>query len=203
MAIVVVGGHARKVGKTSAASALIAALPECRWVAVKISAHGHGRDAVVAEEPYFLTRLARWLRCPLLAPRPANDTARFLAAGARRAYWVSGSGDGLDSAVRELLARIRSSPHVIIESNLVVEYLKPDFCLLVLNAAVGEFKDSARALAARADAALVVGCGGPPPAWSGQKVLERLPKFQTGDLRSLPRELVELVRSRIGQTVRT
>ncbi len=42
MAIVVVGGHSRSVGKTSVVAGLIAALPEYDWTAFKITQYGHG-----------------------------------------------------------------------------------------------------------------------------------------------------------------
>ncbi len=42
MAIVVVGGHTRNVGKTSVVEGLIRALPEMRWTAFKVTQFGHG-----------------------------------------------------------------------------------------------------------------------------------------------------------------
>ena len=42
MAILVVGGHSRSVGKTSVVAGLIAALPEYDWTAFKITQYGHG-----------------------------------------------------------------------------------------------------------------------------------------------------------------
>ena len=39
MAVVVVGGQSRKVGKTSVVCGLIAALPEMRWTAIKLTQH--------------------------------------------------------------------------------------------------------------------------------------------------------------------
>ena len=42
MAIVVVGGHTRNIGKTSVVAGLIAAMPEMRWTAFKITQFGHG-----------------------------------------------------------------------------------------------------------------------------------------------------------------
>jgi molybdopterin-guanine dinucleotide biosynthesis protein len=42
MAIVVVGGHSRSVGKTSVVANLIARLPERHWTACKITQFGHG-----------------------------------------------------------------------------------------------------------------------------------------------------------------
>src|SRR5580698_2068550 len=42
MAIVVIGGHSRSVGKTSVVAGLIAALPAYHWTALKITQYGHG-----------------------------------------------------------------------------------------------------------------------------------------------------------------
>ena len=42
MAVVVVGGHSRSVGKTSVVANLIARLPERHWTACKITQFGHG-----------------------------------------------------------------------------------------------------------------------------------------------------------------
>ncbi|HYE26327.1 MAG TPA: hypothetical protein VEG32_14135, partial [Clostridia bacterium] len=42
MAVIVVGGHSRNVGKTSIVAGLIAATPEVRWTAMKITQYGHG-----------------------------------------------------------------------------------------------------------------------------------------------------------------
>src|SRR6266481_4602540 len=42
MAIVVIGGHTRNIGKTSVVAGLIAALPEMHWTAFKVTQFGHG-----------------------------------------------------------------------------------------------------------------------------------------------------------------
>ena len=84
VALVVIGGHSRSVGKTSVVAGLISALREFDWTAVKITQFGHGVcstsgelcDCAVAEHAFAIT-----------AERQANsrtDTARFLAADARR-----------------------------------------------------------------------------------------------------------------------
>src|SRR5260370_35824098 len=49
MAILVIGGHSRNVGKTSVVAGLIAALPERQWTAVKITQFGHGECSVNGE----------------------------------------------------------------------------------------------------------------------------------------------------------
>ena len=41
MPIIVVGGHARNVGKTSVVAGLISAFPQYSWTAIKISSHQH------------------------------------------------------------------------------------------------------------------------------------------------------------------
>lgn len=66
--IVVVGGQARKAGKTRAVCAIIAATPEARWTAVKITPHAH--EPGVSNNP---------------------DTERYLAAGAYAAHLITGS----------------------------------------------------------------------------------------------------------------
>ena len=43
MAIVVIGGHSRNVGKTSVVAGLIAKLPAYNWTAFKVTQFGHGR----------------------------------------------------------------------------------------------------------------------------------------------------------------
>jgi hypothetical protein len=42
MAVVVIGGHSRNIGKTSVVAGLIAAMPEMRWTALKLTQYGHG-----------------------------------------------------------------------------------------------------------------------------------------------------------------
>ena len=53
MAVVVIGGHSRSVGKTSVVAGLIAALPEYSWHAMKITQFGHGG----AEGSFHLLRI--------------------------------------------------------------------------------------------------------------------------------------------------
>lgn len=65
MAIIVVGGSNRGVGKTTLVCGLIAALPEYRWNAIKITTHDHpqpvspgginpsGRKVREARAPFF------------------------------------------------------------------------------------------------------------------------------------------------------
>ena len=100
--LVVVGGHSRNIGKTSVAAGLIAALPQYNWTAMKITQHGHGICSAVGEpcdcaveydHPYAISEES--------APG-ASDSARFLAAGARRSYWLRTAVGQLGNAVAEI-----------------------------------------------------------------------------------------------------
>ena len=76
MAVIVVGGGGRGAGKTALVCGLMRALPEISWTAVKITTHEHGNSTPIWEET---------------APGDTTDTARYLAAGARRALLVTAS----------------------------------------------------------------------------------------------------------------
>jgi len=138
MAIVVVGGSHRGVGKTALVCGLIAALPEYRWIAVKITSDNHGKPTPVWEE----TEAGH-----------GTDTARYLAAGAVRAFLITASHDEMEQRLAEL-ERITGPEHnVIYESNRVVDFVRPDICLLVDELAGEEAaKPSFLRFAANADA---------------------------------------------------
>ena len=139
MAIVVVGGQTKNVGKTSVVAGLIAALPEMQWTAFKITQdeYGAGASFAVSEE---------------LAGAVGTDSARFLAAGAVRSFWVRGALAEAMPRIREELARAENA---VIESNSILRFLQPDLYLSVLDPAVEDFKESARYFLDRADAVLV------------------------------------------------
>ena len=124
--IVVVGGSGRNVGKTSLIESLIRAFPEARWLAIKVSGHVHGAG--------------QWKFERHQTPDPETDTGRFLAAGAREAWWLRAGEDRLAAAAPELQALMAGFENVIIESNSIVEILRPDLHLFV---AGDEWKESA------------------------------------------------------------
>jgi molybdopterin-guanine dinucleotide biosynthesis protein len=135
MAIIIVGGSGRNVGKTTLVCALVAAMPEFRWTAVKISAHEHGHPEPVWEES---------------ASGEHTDSERYLAAGAQRALLVT-AAEG-DFPIEQIRAALAQDDHVIFESNRIADYYKPDLCLAVLGFPEGDRKPSFDALATRADA---------------------------------------------------
>ena len=53
--IVVVGGQARKAGKTRAVCDIIRATPEARWVAIKVSPHEHAPSDRVTDTDRYLS----------------------------------------------------------------------------------------------------------------------------------------------------
>jgi hypothetical protein len=162
MKCVVVGGQSRDVGKTSVVAAIIAALPQLGWTAVKITQFGHGICSR-SGEPCGCAAVAP--DCPYAIDEERDtsgrtDTSRFLRAGARRALWVRTPIHALAPAIPALRAALAGSENVIMESNSVVEFWRPDVYLTVLDPAVKDFKVSARRFLNCADAALVMGSTG-------------------------------------------
>jgi len=110
------------VGKTALVCGLITALPEFAWTAVKITSHNHGVTQPLWEET---------------TPGQGTDTARYLAAGAQRAFLATPALHD-DSPVpdfpqllAELWSKLGPGAHVLFESNRIAQSLKPDLCLLV------------------------------------------------------------------------
>ena len=143
MPIISVSGHSRKVGKTSIAEGLIAALPEYGWTALKVSSHRHSGDS--AEDYTVIEETSR---------DGASDTSRFLKAGALHAFWIQ--AERIEAAVPAVRAVIKDAPFVIIEGNSVLDFIAADFSILVLNSGVAEFKKSAGSIIPRADALVLI-----------------------------------------------
>lgn len=162
MALVVVGGHSRNLGKTSVVAGLIRALPEFGWTAMKITQFGHGVCSLTSEpcDCALSESEHAWSVDEEASRADDTDTSRFLVAGARQVFWVRTKQGQLALAmprVREVLA---SAGNVIIESNSVIRFVRPDAYLSVLDPATEDFKDSAREFLDRADALIVHECDG-------------------------------------------
>ena len=61
---------------------------------------------------------------------PGKDTSRYLAAGARRAFLISGPRDRVAEAVNEMISRKRFDV-IIIESNTMAIHLESDISFFV------------------------------------------------------------------------
>src|SRR5690348_10298173 len=155
MALIVIGGHSRSVGKTSVVAGLIAALPEFEWTAAKITQYGHGVCSANGEPCDCATDDHSWAISEERDHSGESDTSRFLVAGAVRALWVRTEQGRLAEAMPALRRRLEGAGNVIIESNSVLKFLRPDLYLTVLDPATADFKNSAREYLDRADAVIL------------------------------------------------
>jgi hypothetical protein len=155
VAIVVIGGHSRNVGKTSVVAGLISALREFEWTAVKITQYGHGICSADGEVCDCATDDHSWAISEERDRSGESDTSRFLLAGASRALWVRTEQGRLAEAMPALRTKIASAGNVIVESNSVMKFLRPDLYLTVLDPATADFKNSAREFMDRADAVIL------------------------------------------------
>lgn len=155
MALVIIGGHSRSVGKTSVVAGLISSLPEFQWTAVKITQYGHGVCSANGEPCDCATGDHSWAISEEHNRSGESDTSRFLLAGAVRALWVRTEQGRLAEAMPELRSKLESAGNVIIESNSVLRFLRPDLYINVLDPATADFKHSAREFLDRADAVLI------------------------------------------------
>ena len=159
MAIVVVGGHSRSVGKTSVVASLIARLPERHWTACKITQFGHGFCSANGEPCDCQTDEHTIAISAERDPNTGTDSARFLAAGAVRSLWVRTRIGRLADAMPRIRQEIDAAENIIFESNSLMQFLRPDLYLSVLDHATADFKDSARLFLDRADAVLLRASG--------------------------------------------
>jgi hypothetical protein len=206
MAVVVVGGHTRSIGKTSVVAGLIAAVPERRWVAVKITQFGHGVCSANGE-PCGCETADHTIAVSEERERASGtDSSRYLAAGATRSFWVRTRQGELQEAmprVRKLLSdAVDAGNDVVIESNSVLRFLRPDVFVSVLDAGVADFKPSALRYLDRADALVVSGGELDRAAWSGVALsVLRGRVFRVTPPEYVSAELVEFVRERVGVAV--
>jgi molybdopterin-guanine dinucleotide biosynthesis protein len=185
MAIIVIGGHSRSVGKTSVVSGIIARLPQRHWTAFKITQFGHGFctadgepcDCQTDEHTVAISEERRTEERNAIS---GTDSARYLAAGAVRSFWVRTRIGNLAAAMPRLRQELAAAENAIIESNSILGFLRPDLYLSVLDHATADFKDSARLFLDRADALLVnAGAEHLAPQWRGvsPRLLEGIPRF--------------------------
>src|SRR5919201_3104750 len=169
MAMIVIGGHSRNVGKTSGVAGLIAALPERHWTAVKITQYGHGICSVNGESCGCAVDEHTVAVSEERERTGESDTSRFLVSGAARSLWVRTKQGFLAEAMPELRKRIAGARDVIIESNSVMRFLRPDLYLTVLDYETADFKASAREYLDRADAVILhaTAPGMEASQWSG------------------------------------
>jgi hypothetical protein len=157
MAIVVIGGHSRNVGKTSVVAGLIARMPEMQWLAVKITQFGHGVCSVTSEpcDCALNEHEHAWSVDEEHDRRGESDTSRFLVAGAKRVLWARTKQGMLAEAMPALRDEFAKATNIIIESNSVMKFVRPDVYLTVLDPATEDFKASALEFLDRASAVVL------------------------------------------------
>ena len=199
MALVVVGGHSRSVGKTSVVAGLIAALPEYHWTALKITQFGHGICSADGKPCDCDTGDDHFRALSDERDRSGEtDTSRFLVAGADRSIWVRTRQGRLAEAIPDIQRKIAGAENVIMESNSIVRFLKPDLYLTVLDGATRDFKVSAMEFLDRADAVILHQNNG-PASWELVKMeqIAGKPAFTIQPPPYVTPEIVEFVRGKL------
>lgn len=198
MALVVIGGHSRSVGKTSVVAGLISALPEFQWTAVKITQYGHGICSANGEGCDCATGDHSWAISEERDRSGDSDTSRFLAAGAARVFWARTEQGRLAEALPSLRQRMEKARYVIIESNSVLKFVRPDLYMTVLDPATSDFKTSAREFLDRADA-VILHEANRETAWQSVslKPVASRPIFRIEPPNYVTPEIVAYVRSRL------
>ena len=202
MATVVIGGHSRSVGKTSVVAGLIAALREYKWTAMKITQYGQGICSQDGESCHCATDDHSWAISEEKDRAGDSDTARFLAAGAERAWWVRTEQGRLAEAMPVVRKRLAEAGNAILESNSVLKFLRPDLYLTVLDPATADFKRSAQECLDQADGVILHGSPS-SAAWSGVslKPVAGRPVFRITPPEYVTSEIVDFVRKRIPMRV--
>jgi len=155
MSTVIIGGHTRSVGKTSVVAGLISALRDLHWTALKITQYGHGVCSANGETCDCASADHSWAVTEEHDRSGESDTSRFLVAGADHSWWVRTQQGRLAEAMPRVRQILASTQNVIIESNSILRFLKPDLYLTVLDPATADFKSSAQEFLDRADAVLL------------------------------------------------
>jgi molybdopterin-guanine dinucleotide biosynthesis protein len=206
--LIAIGGHTRSIGKTQLVCDLIAALPQAHWLAGKITQYGHGvcatngHDCDCAPTEHIVA--LDWES----ETQSGTDSARFLQAGAARSFWLRTKqgylAEGM-APLRQALSEVaqadgRDGINVIVESNSLLQFVKPSLYVTVLDTARDDFKDSARQMLDRADVfvfrrGLDNGAISQPP-WMRlpTQLLRQKPSLLQREGEPLPEPLLQLVK---------
>ena len=199
--LVVVGGHARNIGKTSVVAGLIRKFRDRRWTALKITQYGNGVCANHAATAACECEPASGEKFALSEEYEAGgtDSGRFLAAGAERSFWLRVPAGELPRAAGMVQKILAQGENVIVESNSVVELVAPDVFLMLLDFSCEDFKASSLRFMDRADGFVVIDRGINAPLWDevARGMWDGKPQFLVKPPRYVTAEVVEFVSSRI------
>lgn len=223
--LIVVGGHTRSIGKTQLVCDVIRAFPRVEWIAGKITQYGHG---VCARNGENCDCAPDEHVCALDWETQADtgtDSARFLQAGAKRSFWLrtkQGYLAGGLPLLREALREIESDESedavplesedqgsqieaederpraLIVESNSLMQFVRPSLYFAVVDPLKDDFKESAQMALDRAHALVLrgeVGDNSPAPLWMRlpERLMREKPSVLQREGEKLPEPLWELV----------
>jgi|GraSoiStandDraft_43_1057313.scaffolds.fasta_scaffold72038_2 hypothetical protein len=151
MALILVGGQTKNIGKTTLICNIIAAFRQFPWTAVKITAHLHQPEGCE-----LLSQGLGWSIWEQHQMEGRTDTGRFLNAGAERALLVRAEHQYLDEPCT-ILEQQFSALNWIVESSSATTCLHADLSLLIVDPTQTDFKDSAQKQLATADVLVVRG----------------------------------------------
>ena len=206
--LIVVGGHTRSIGKTQLVCDVIRAFPDVEWIAGKVTQYGHGVCAQNGENcdcaPTEHVCALDWET----RRDTGTDSARFLAAGARRSFWLRTKqgylAEGLP-LLREALEKLSqensgaANRALIVESNSLMQFVKPSLYFAVIDPLKDDFKETAQMALDRAHALVMRGdVGGeepPAPLWMRlpAQLMKEKPSVLQREGEDLPEPLWELV----------
>jgi molybdopterin-guanine dinucleotide biosynthesis protein len=152
VALVVVGGHTRNIGKTTLVAQILSATTEMQWTAMKITQYGHGVCSANGEACDCATDDHSLAVSEERSRDSGTDTSRMLVAGANKVLWVRTQQGSLAEAMPRIRKEIAASANVLIESNSILRFIRPDVYVAVLDPKVADFKPSALRYLDRADA---------------------------------------------------
>ncbi len=199
MAIIIIGGHSRSVGKTSVVAGLIAALPSYNWTAFKITQFGHGQCSLNGEPCHCATDDHTWAISEEKNFSGTSDSSRFVSAGAKRSFWVRTEQGRLAEAMPAVRRRLVEAENAILESNSILKFIRPDLYITVLDPATEDFKRSAQEFLDRADAVIIHQREEHTPRWTGisLKPVAGRPVFYIHPPGYVTTEIVDFVESRL------
>ena len=183
--------------KLSVAAGLIAAMPSYNWMAFKITQFGHGQCSLNGEPCHCATADHTWAISEERHRSGKSDSSRFLAAGAKRSFWVRTEQGRLAEAMPAIKRRLAGAENAILESNSILKFIRPDLYMTVLDPATEDFKTSAQEFLDRADAVILHEAGEFRWRATSLKPVIDKPVFHIRPPNYVTAEIVEFVESRL------
>jgi len=127
--MLLVSGTARNVGKTTFVCKIIEAISKNQpIIAIKITPHFHE----LCSSCKLLYKSEKLIIAEEKSTKTEKDSAKMLAAGAHRVFYVQGADDKLPEAIEYIKPIIAFDIAVICESAALRNYIKPGLFVLML-----------------------------------------------------------------------